>query len=58
MGRLACGYADEIFSLGQEFLDVLEGRPTGRPVRLEVGITDVTSVASSTGGLTHAHGST
>jgi LysR family transcriptional activator of nhaA len=41
VGRLAYGYADEIFSLGQEFLDVLKGHPPGRPVRLEVGVTDV-----------------
>jgi len=33
-------YAEEIFSLGREFQDVLAGRPSGRPQRLEVGITD------------------
>src|SRR5262249_22107756 len=33
--------ADEIFGLGQELLDAVRGRPTGRPVRLDVGIADV-----------------
>lgn len=41
VGRVAYRYADEIFGLGQEFLEVLKGRPTGRPVRLRVGITEV-----------------
>jgi LysR family transcriptional activator of nhaA len=40
-GQLAFRYADEIFSLGREFLDALEGQPLGRPVRLVVGISDV-----------------
>ncbi|HSN81410.1 MAG TPA: transcriptional activator NhaR [Polyangiales bacterium] len=40
-GQLAFRYADEIFSLGREFLDALEGQPVGRPVRLVVGISDV-----------------
>lgn len=40
-GRLAFRYADEIFSLGQEFLEALEGQPAGRPVRLVVGVSDV-----------------
>ena len=39
-GRLAFHYAEEIFALGREFQDVLSGRPTGRPARLAVGITD------------------
>ena len=39
-GRLAYRYAEEIFSLGREFQDVLGGRPTGRPARLAVGIAD------------------
>ena len=39
-GRLAYRYAEEIFALGREFQDVLGGRPTGRPARLTVGITD------------------
>ena len=40
-GELAFRYADEIFSLGQEFLDALEGHSTDRPVRLAVGVSDV-----------------
>ena len=36
-GRVAFRYADEIFSLGREFLDTLHGRSTGRPVRVVVG---------------------
>lgn len=39
-GHLAYRYADEIFSLGREMLDVLEGQPAGRPLRLSVGISD------------------
>jgi LysR family transcriptional activator of nhaA len=38
-GRIAYEYADEIFKLGQEFLDVLDQRPTGRPIQLVVGAT-------------------
>ena len=33
-------YADEIFSLGREMQDALRGRPTNRPARLLVGISD------------------
>lgn len=40
-GRIAYRYADEIFSLGQEFLDTLKGRAKGRPLRLVVGVSDV-----------------
>jgi LysR family transcriptional activator of nhaA len=40
-GELAYRYADEIFSLGDEFLEALEGRPAGRPIRLAVGTSDV-----------------
>ena len=40
-GQVAYRYADEIFSLGRELLDSLEGRPTGKPLKLRVGITDV-----------------
>ena len=40
MGRLAYQYADEIFSLGQEFIDAVEnGVQNGRPIRLTVGAT-------------------
>ncbi|HET8667668.1 MAG TPA: transcriptional activator NhaR [Terriglobales bacterium] len=41
MGRVAMRYADEIFSLGREFTDTMKDRPTGRPLRLCVGIADV-----------------
>jgi len=40
-GKLAFRYADEIFSLGQEMLGTLKGRPEGRLARLTVGVTDV-----------------
>jgi LysR family transcriptional activator of nhaA len=40
-GRVAFGYADEIFNLGQEFLDTVKGRVPGRPIRLVVGLSDV-----------------
>jgi len=40
-GRIAFRYADEIFSLGREFVDTLKGRATGRPLRLVVGVADV-----------------
>jgi LysR family transcriptional activator of nhaA len=40
-GRVAFRYADEIFSLGREMVDAVQGRSTGQPLRLEVGIADV-----------------
>ena len=40
MGQVVFRYAEEIFTLGRELQDVLEGRPTGRPTRLTVGIAD------------------
>ena len=42
-GRMAYRYADEIFSLGREFLDAVKDRPTGRPMRFSVGVVDVMS---------------
>ncbi len=41
VGGVVYRFADEIFSLGRELLDTLKGRPTGRPLRLEVGVADV-----------------
>lgn len=41
MGHTVFRYADEIFSLGRELMDTVQGRPTDRPLRLMVGITDV-----------------
>jgi LysR family transcriptional activator of nhaA len=40
-GRIAYRYAEEIFSLGREFLDAVRDRPTGRPMRFSVGVVDV-----------------
>ena len=40
-GCVALRYAEEIFSLGRDFLDTAKGRPSGRPIRLVVGISDV-----------------
>jgi LysR family transcriptional activator of nhaA len=40
-GRLVYRYADEIFSLGRELVDAVKDRPTGRPLRLQVGVADV-----------------
>lgn len=40
-GRVVYRYADEIFTLGRELTDTLRGRPTGRPLRLVVGVADV-----------------
>ncbi len=39
-GRTVYRYADEIFSLGRELQDTLKSRPTGRPVRVVVGVAD------------------
>ena len=33
VGKLVFGYANEIFTLGQEMLDALEQRPSTRPLR-------------------------
>jgi LysR family transcriptional activator of nhaA len=41
VGRLVYQYADEIFALGRELMDVLNDRPSGRPFRLVVGVADV-----------------
>lgn len=41
MGTLVYGYAEEIFSLGRELMETVQGRPTGRPKRLVVGIAEV-----------------
>ena len=40
VGRVVFRYAEEIFSLGRELQDTLEGRPTGRPLRFTVGVAD------------------
>jgi LysR family transcriptional regulator, transcriptional activator of nhaA len=40
-GRTVFRYADEIFSLGQDMLGTLKGRPSLSPLRLTVGVADV-----------------
>jgi len=40
MGRVVFRYADEIFALGRELSDSVKGKPTGRPLRLRVGVAD------------------
>lgn len=40
-GATVFRYADEIFGIGQELLDTVRGRPTGRPARLTVGVANV-----------------
>jgi LysR family transcriptional activator of nhaA len=41
MGQLTYRFANDIFSLGEELLQTLEGRFAGGHIRLKVGITDV-----------------
>jgi LysR family transcriptional activator of nhaA len=41
VGSVVYRFADEIFSLGRDLVDTLKGRPTGRPLRLVVGVADV-----------------
>lgn len=41
VGRMVYGYAEEIFSIGQELMDNVRGRGGGRPVRFIVGVADV-----------------
>lgn len=40
VGQLVFRYAEEIFTLGREMQDALRGRPTNRPAKLLVGISD------------------
>jgi LysR family transcriptional regulator, transcriptional activator of nhaA len=41
VGRMTFRYADEIFGIGRELQDALQGRFQGRPLRFAVGIADV-----------------
>jgi LysR family transcriptional regulator, transcriptional activator of nhaA len=41
VGQMVYRYADEMFAIGQELGDAIKGRPTGRPVKLLVGIPEV-----------------
>src|SRR5215212_4147392 len=40
VGRTVFRYADEIFAMGQDLLSTLKGRPTDRPLRLNIGVAD------------------
>jgi len=40
MGRIVFRYCEEIFPLGRELLDTIRDRPTGRPLRVVIGIVD------------------
>lgn len=40
-GKVAFRYADEIFALGRELRDTLRDRPTGKPLRVTIGVADV-----------------
>ena len=40
-GQIVYRYADDIFTLGQELLDTMQGRLASRPVHFHVGIADV-----------------
>jgi DNA-binding transcriptional LysR family regulator len=41
MGQAVFRYADDIFSLGRELVDMVRGRPSSRPMQLIVGVVDV-----------------
>jgi LysR family transcriptional activator of nhaA len=41
VGQTVFQYADEIFSIGREMQDTLKDRPRGRPLRLQVGVSDL-----------------
>ena len=40
MGRVVFDYAEDIFSLGQDLMNTVKGRGSGKPARLVVGIAD------------------
>lgn len=40
-GTLVFGFADEIFSIGEELMDAVKQRPTRRPARVTIGLADV-----------------
>jgi LysR family transcriptional activator of nhaA len=40
VGRTVLRFADEIFSLGDDLIGTVRGRPTGRPMRLAVGVAE------------------
>ena len=41
VGKVTFRYADEIFAMGNELLETLRGHPTGRPLRLQIGVAAV-----------------
>jgi LysR family transcriptional activator of nhaA len=41
VGRVVFRYADDIFSTGRELLSAVKQRPTGRPMRVAIGVDDV-----------------
>ncbi|MCG8651252.1 MAG: LysR family transcriptional regulator [Pirellulales bacterium] len=41
MGQQVADYASEIFATGRELMEMVKGRPVGRPLELRVGIRDV-----------------
>lgn len=41
MGRQVADYAGEIFATGRELMELVKGRPVGRPMELRVGIHEV-----------------
>lgn len=40
MGRVVFKYAEDIFSLGQDLMNTVKGRGSGKPLRLAVGVAD------------------
>jgi LysR family transcriptional activator of nhaA len=40
VGRTVLRFADEIFSLGDDLIGTVRGRPTGKPMRLAVGVAE------------------
>ena len=40
-GRLTLRYADDIFSLGHELRETLRGQPSGRPLKVAIGSTNI-----------------
>jgi LysR family transcriptional activator of nhaA len=43
MGKEVLEYAEQIFSTGRELLEMVKGKPLGRPMALRVGVRDVMS---------------
>ncbi|MBI5819074.1 MAG: LysR family transcriptional regulator [Verrucomicrobia bacterium] len=41
VGHQVFSYADEIISLGHELLESVKQRPSGRPLRIHIGVTDI-----------------